>query len=274
MKREVFEEMLKEEPFNRDVFKYYKEEHTPEIKGLIALRNEKLIHFVINKFFGYKDKDEDVYKDYYQEGFIGLMKAVDKYDYEKGNQFSTYAIFWIRNGINNFIRCKEGAISLPSSYHSKRIKIHRAEKALRAKGLDVNTPALVKESGLPEEDILKVKALFAPVISLSEKKAGDDGHEKDELINFIPANDDTSEEAMKLYEKEQLRKVIDAKLNALEKNIITLRFGMDGSGTRTLAAISKEMGFTRQYINIVEKNAITKLRACVDRDQFSTIMGD
>jgi RNA polymerase primary sigma factor len=196
--------------------------------------------------------------DLIQEGNVGLLKAVSRYDYRKGNRFSTYATWWVRQGIIRAIYDKSRTVRLPLHFIEMRIRYLKTLRQLE-KELD-REPTLSEvaaRSGLPIERLMQVMDMSRESLHL-EAPVGDDDQR---LGDFLATEGDVS--PVDLLSREDLSTVTRQALTCLtpkEGEILRLRFGIDGKSTQTLKTIGKRFRVSKERIRQIEQEAIRKLR--------------
>lgn len=266
---------------DRDLISYYledtrkykvleKDEETELLKkakaGDIEAKNKLILcnlRLVVNIAKNYVNRGLSLI-DLISEGNFGLIYAIEKFDMEKGFRFSTYAVWWIKQSITKAIICKGRGIRIPSYKYDLLSKVNRyVLNRVREEGIYPTVEEISEDLNVDKEKIEEIMVAFQDPMSLSAS-IGDDI----QLEDIIANNSETSIEDDIIEEmgREQVRQIVKV-LDEREKQILKLRFGLDGEEIHTLEEIGQTFNITRERVRQIEKKTLKKLKMQCEKNK-------
>jgi len=234
----------------------------------IIISNIRLILHIINKETRVQELDNlglEV-SDLLQDGVIGLMKAIRRYDWRLGNKFSTFATYWIKQAIQRAIVDRGYIIRTPSHVaYKKSVLFKRRDEFIEREGRDpsdkeLESLAIKNEISKSELELIKTSMLVDRLMSLDMPFNENDDNSLS-LNDVIPIQDISPEEYSEdKKRKEDISRILEFILNERERRVIVLRYGLTDQKTRTLAEIGQEFGITRERVRQIQVKAMRKLK--------------
>ena len=232
-----------------------------EEKDLAAKASNSNLRLVVNVAKKYTQRGVPLL-DLIQEGNIGLLKAIEKYDVDLGYKFSTYATHWIRQAVTRSIADQSRTIRVPVHMHEKFVRINRLQKENEKQGIEMTRREISEKLDIPLDNVdFYVKYAEQPISIYTEI-----GEDKDTYLGeLIPSEEDTEEIIQQIIDHELImevldNKVVDLKITPKAKRIMIERYGLDGNDPKTLREISEGLDITRERVRQIQYKAESKIK--------------
>ena len=226
-----------------------------EARKRLIESNLRLVISVAKKYRGRGVSFEDLI----QEGNSGLIKAVERFDPDMGNRFSTYATWWIRQAVTRAVADHARTVRLPSHVVDALFRLRRADNALSIElGRDPSEEELAERLGIKPEEVKRLREVSQPIGSINARVGAEEGAEMGDLLPDERAGDDYARVEIGQWEG-TLHEAVES-LPEREARILKMRHGLDGSKTRTLREVSEALGISQERARQVEIKALRTIR--------------
>ncbi len=226
-----------------------------EARKRLIESNLRLVISVAKKYRGRGVSFEDLI----QEGNSGLIKAVERFDPDMGNRFSTYATWWIRQAVTRAVADHARTVRLPSHVVDALFRLRRADNALSIElGRDPSEEELAEWLGIKPEEVRRLREVSQPIGSINARVGAEEGAEMGDLLPDERAGDDYARVEIGQWEG-TLHEAVES-LPEREARILKMRHGLDGSKTRTLREVSEALGISQERARQVEIKALRTIR--------------